>query len=79
MIRNVEINDLEDVFKLLNELYENKIEYSICLYILLLFLFAQNFDNRYLLYQRTSFCIFRNYFTLFIIPILTCFLCKFMV
>lgn len=29
MIRNVEINDLEDVFKLLNELYENKIEYSI--------------------------------------------------
>ena len=29
MIRKLELNDLEEVFELLNELYENKIEYSI--------------------------------------------------
>lgn len=29
MIRKIEINDLEEVFELLDELYENKIEYSI--------------------------------------------------
>ncbi len=29
MIRKIELKDLEQVFELLNELYENKIEYSI--------------------------------------------------
>lgn len=29
MIRNIELKDLEEVFELLNELYENQIEYSI--------------------------------------------------
>ena len=29
MIRKIELEDLEEVFKLLDELYENKIEYSI--------------------------------------------------
>lgn len=29
MIRKIELKDLEQVFKLLNELYENKIDYSI--------------------------------------------------
>ena len=29
MIRKLELNDLEEVFELLNELYKNKIEYSL--------------------------------------------------
>ena len=29
MIRKIELNDLEEVFELLDELYENKIDYSI--------------------------------------------------